>query len=215
MPNPTGKALLVLDAARDVFLAHGFAAATTDMIQQAAGVSKATVYAYYPTKEALFAAAIERQCATHVGALRAMQPGAGGTRAVLSELALAYLDFGLAPPGLSLFRVAIAEASRFPELGRTFYEQGPQTYCAIVAEHLERAIAAKELDLCGATPAEAARLFFSLVRGQAQLECLLLPERKPSGVQKRRWAELALDMFFAAYGKSRPLRKKAGKAATR
>jgi AcrR family transcriptional regulator len=39
-----------------VFLANGFSAATTDMIQQAAGVSKSTVYSHYPNKEALFAA---------------------------------------------------------------------------------------------------------------------------------------------------------------
>ena len=98
-PCPTGKALAVLDAARDVFLTHGFSAATTDMIQQAAGVSKATVYAHYPTKEALFAAVIERQCAMHMDALRAGRSMSGGIRAVLAEMANAYLDFGLAPSG--------------------------------------------------------------------------------------------------------------------
>ena len=42
----TEKQLTVLLAASDVFLEHGFSAATTDMIQQRAGVSKATVYAF-------------------------------------------------------------------------------------------------------------------------------------------------------------------------
>src|SRR3546814_9810578 len=41
------KALTVLRAARTVFLTHGFSAATTDMIQREAGVSKSTVYAHY------------------------------------------------------------------------------------------------------------------------------------------------------------------------
>src|SRR3546814_6513872 len=40
------KALTVLRAARNVFLTHGFSAATTDMIQREAGVSKSTVYAH-------------------------------------------------------------------------------------------------------------------------------------------------------------------------
>lgn len=200
---PTGKALAVLDAARDVFLTHGFAAATTDMIQQAAGVSKATVYAHYATKDALFAAVIGRQCAEHMNALRGMRRASapGDIRAVLRELAHAYLDFGLAPTGLALFRVSAAETPRFPELGRTFYENGPQVYCAIVAEHLERAVDAGELDLGQIGAQDAAKLFFSLVRGQGQLECLLLAGHKPSAAQKKHWADLSLQTFFAAFGK--------------
>src|SRR3546814_1070545 len=45
------KALTVLRAARNIFLTHGFSAATTDMIQREAGVSKSTVYAHYANKE--------------------------------------------------------------------------------------------------------------------------------------------------------------------
>ncbi len=53
------KARTILQAARKVFLEHGFSAATTDMIQQQAGVSNSTVYAHYPTKEKLFIAVVE------------------------------------------------------------------------------------------------------------------------------------------------------------
>src|SRR5471032_3558194 len=64
------KAAAVLAGARSVFLAHGFSSATTDMIQQAAGVSKATVYARYATKEALFIAVIEAECERFLGTVR-------------------------------------------------------------------------------------------------------------------------------------------------
>jgi len=199
LPLPTGKALAVLDAARDVFLTHGFSAATTDMIQQAAGVSKATVYAYYPTKEALFAAVIDRQCTMHMSALRGMRAAPGGIRAVLAELAHSYLSFGLAPEGLALFRVAAAEAPRFPELARTFYEKGPKVYCTIVAEYLERAVQAHELDLAGTTVSEASKIFFSLVRGHIQLESLLLSDRPTTAAQRKRWASLAVETFCRAF----------------
>lgn len=198
-PAPSGKALAVLDAARDVFLTHGFAAATTDMIQQAAGVSKATVYAHYPNKEALFAAVIERQCAEHMNALRALRPLAGGIRAVLHELAAAYLDFAMAPQGLALVRVVMAEAPRFPKLAGMFFDKGPAVYCAIVGEHLSRAAGSGELELGDTTALEAANLFFSLVRGQAQLECMLHPQQTATPAQKRRWARLALETFFRAF----------------
>lgn len=52
----------MLEGAKAIFLERGYAAASTDMIQQAAGVSKSTVYAYYPNKEALFTAVIEIEC---------------------------------------------------------------------------------------------------------------------------------------------------------
>ncbi|WP_412770482.1 helix-turn-helix domain-containing protein [Ralstonia solanacearum] len=45
------KEASVLKAATEVFLAHGFSAATTDMIQRRAGVSKATMYGRFPNKE--------------------------------------------------------------------------------------------------------------------------------------------------------------------
>lgn len=125
----------------------------------------------------------------------------GGVRAVRTELAQAYRDFGLAPAGLALVRVVTAEAPRFPELARTFWEKGPRVYCAIVAEHLERAVKDRELQLKAATAQEAATLFFSLVRGEAQLQCLMQPERRPSAAQKKRWAELAVETFLRAFGK--------------
>ncbi|MEI8618048.1 TetR/AcrR family transcriptional regulator [Pseudoalteromonas sp. B193] len=53
------KARTVLQAARKIFLTHGFNGATTDMIQREAGVSKSTVYAHFTNKETLFLAVIK------------------------------------------------------------------------------------------------------------------------------------------------------------
>jgi TetR/AcrR family transcriptional repressor of mexJK operon len=44
----------ILTGARRVFLRDGFAGASTDAIAAEAGVSKRTLYAYYPSKEDLF-----------------------------------------------------------------------------------------------------------------------------------------------------------------
>jgi len=44
----------ILEAARDQFLRLGFSPVTTDDIASAAGVSKATLYRYFPGKERLF-----------------------------------------------------------------------------------------------------------------------------------------------------------------
>jgi AcrR family transcriptional regulator len=50
----------ILDAATRVFAAKGFAAANTDEVAAAAGVSKGLVFRYFATKERLLQALIER-----------------------------------------------------------------------------------------------------------------------------------------------------------
>ncbi|MBD0354642.1 MAG: helix-turn-helix transcriptional regulator, partial [Rubrobacteraceae bacterium] len=53
-PRARAKRDQILDGARRVFLRDGFAGASTDDIAAEAGVSKRTLYAYYPSKEDLF-----------------------------------------------------------------------------------------------------------------------------------------------------------------
>ncbi len=57
-----GKAESILAAAKRAFLAAGFGAVSMDTIAREAGVSKATVYAHFGSKEELFGAVIEREC---------------------------------------------------------------------------------------------------------------------------------------------------------
>ncbi|MBB3945341.1 AcrR family transcriptional regulator [Rhizobium skierniewicense] len=49
----------ILDAAFEEFVEHGFSAARVEDIADRVGVTKGTVYVYFPTKEDLFAAMIE------------------------------------------------------------------------------------------------------------------------------------------------------------
>src|ERR1700759_5398755 len=126
------RAAAVLAGARAVFFTHGFSAATTDMIQQAAGVSKATVYARYATKEALFNAVVEAECARFLGEVRATEIRSRKLQDVLAALAQAYLRLVLSPDILALYRAVVGEAPRFPALARQFYLVGPHGFNGIV-----------------------------------------------------------------------------------
>ena len=53
----------VLAGARDVFMADGFEGASVDAIARAAGVSKATLYSYFPDKRLLFMEVADTECA--------------------------------------------------------------------------------------------------------------------------------------------------------
>jgi TetR/AcrR family transcriptional repressor of mexJK operon len=199
-PELNDKALKVLRAATGVFLTHGFSAATTDMIQQAAGVSKATVYAHFANKEALFVAAIEAQCEKFEASVRAIRFEPGNIAKVLRELGHAYLNIVLSETALAFMRVIIAEASRFPQLGSTFYQAGPKAILSVVSEQLAYAADAGEIDVRATGIETAAMLFFSLLRGEGQLICLMHPETRVSPVQIDRWVETAVQTFLRAFG---------------
>ena len=195
------KAAAVLAGARSVFLTHGFSAATTDMIQQAAGVSKATVYARYATKEALFNAVIEAECAQFLGTVRQTEIRSRQLHDVLAALARAYLRIVLSPQALALYRVVIGEAPRFPALARQFYLVGPHGFNVIVERHLEEAAAAGQVDFSSVGLEMAAIHFVNLVRGEAQMQCLTHPEAVPSQAQCDQWAAAAVTTFSRAFGK--------------
>ena len=57
--TPAAQRQAILRAAIEVFLERGYANASIDAIVARAGGSKATVYAYFPTKVQLFAAVFE------------------------------------------------------------------------------------------------------------------------------------------------------------
>jgi AcrR family transcriptional regulator len=197
------KARTILQAARTVFFAHGFSAASTDMIQREAGVSKSTVYAYYPGKEALFSAVIKAECAAFLANVRIIKFRSGNLRDTLTALAKAYLTITLSPSAQALFRVVIAEAPRFPELAQIFYQAGPQAMTTAVAEHLARAIDSGEVDLNEPGREAAASLFLNLVRGDPLfLQSLTHPTLVPSAAQIDHWANLAVTTFLRAYGRS-------------
>jgi TetR/AcrR family transcriptional repressor of mexJK operon len=199
-PTPS-RADTILNAARSVFLAHGFSAATTDMIQREARVSKSTVYATWPTKEALFAAVIQRECGQFANSLRHMEFESEDITRSLIRLARAYLDIVVSPMGLALYRVIVAETPRFPELGRTFFAAGPEVVASIVGQFLERAAARGQIDVQAVGYTTAANLFISIVRGEAQLECLTHPNARPSDAQIDRWVEAAVHTFVSAFVK--------------
>lgn len=202
--EPHDKSLPILKAAASVFLTHGFSAATTDMIQREAKVSKATVYACFPNKQALFAAVIERECAAMAETVRAIEPAPGDIARTLTDLGLSYLRIVLSPTGLALFRVIVAEAPRFPDLARRFYLAGPKAIAAMIADRLVQAVNAGEVDVRTAGIDAATAAFVSLLRGEGQLECLMHPDAQPSAEQLDRWVRLAVGTFLEAFGVDRP-----------
>src|SRR4029453_11002774 len=58
----------LLDAALDLFVEKGFAATRAEEVALRAGVSKGTLYLYYPSKEDLLKAVIEQRLSAEIAA---------------------------------------------------------------------------------------------------------------------------------------------------
>jgi len=198
-PAANEKAQVVLEAARKVFLQNGFSAATTDMIQREAGVSKSTVYAHYANKEALFAAVIESECAAFIRRVDELELGDMDLETRLRQLAVTYLGIVLSPRALAQYRVVSAEAPKFPELAHRFYQAGPQRLVAFITGVLARAAEAGELALGGLGADVAALAFTGIVRSDLRMHYVLHPDARPSSAQIERWAELSVQIFLQGF----------------
>jgi AcrR family transcriptional regulator len=99
--GPERRRPLVLDAAMDVFLAHGYEGASMDAIAAAAGVSKPVVYACFPSKEELFKGLFQREEARVTAEIRASLPTSAprGPEAALADGLAAFLRAVAASPG--------------------------------------------------------------------------------------------------------------------
>lgn len=142
----------VVDGAQEIFLRDGFEGASVDEIARAAGVSKATLYSYFPDKRLLFMEVASAQCRRQADEALSTMDMSLPPEAVLRQVAHTFLGFIFSEMGQRIFRICVAEADRFPELGQQFYESGPMTMRRALVGYLSAArdrgeIAADDLDL--------------------------------------------------------------------
>lgn len=198
-PTLDKKTLCVLEAATRVFLQHGFSAASTDMIQKEAGVSKATIYNRYPTKEALFTAVIEERCKLTTTEVTGIQATSDNVEDILMQIGKTYLKIILSTEGIALYRTVAAEAVRFPEMGEIFYISGPHSINETIGGYLAEAEQKGDLSFHPMGVDQATVLFVSMLRGEGQMQGLMYPNSAPSDAQINHWTKLAVDTFLRAF----------------
>ena len=187
----------VLQGARDVFLSDGFEGASVDTIARAAGVSKATLYSYFPDKRLLFMEVARCECGRQAQVAAARIDMAAAPREVLLQAGAQMVDFFLSDFGVRVFRICVAEADRFPDLGREFYDSGPAVAHRLLVQYLTDAVARG--DLVVADIALAADQFVELCKADLfpRMVFGLLAEAGPA--DRQRVVQGAVDTFLARY----------------
>ena len=194
------KCAQVLEGARKVFMDRGYEGASVDEIARVAGTSKATLYSYFPDKRQLFAAVMQTQCG-RTGIVIDQEATDEPVEATLRRMARSFATFLFSPGAQEMFRVCIAEAGRFPELGAAFHASGPARAHARLVDFFDGARARGELAIDD--PETAAEQFTALCKAGLFLRALL--GGPPAGPEEiERVADEAVRTFLARYGKDSP-----------
>ncbi len=192
----------ILEAAASVFLRNGYLGTSMDEVAAVAGASKQAVYKHFADKQRLFTELVESivdEAGDRVHAEVRGLADSGDLAADLRDLARRQLIAVMQPRLLQLRRLVIAEAARFPELGRTFYERGPGRTLAALADAFAHLADRGVLKLDD--PVEAAQHFNWLVMSMPLNRAMLLGQDEPPPAEEvDRQAEAGVRVFLAAYG---------------
>ncbi|QLQ14793.1 MAG: TetR/AcrR family transcriptional regulator [Micropruina sp.] len=137
-PRAVAKRRQIALAARELFLSDGYARTSMDAVTQAAGVSKQTLYAYFPSKEVLLRSVVVDEL---TGLLApAERPELRATREnlpeVLFQLARGYLRHLMTPTSIALLRLMIGEAASLGSMRNMFREAVPVHILGDIREFL-------------------------------------------------------------------------------
>jgi AcrR family transcriptional regulator len=169
-PSPDERRAAILDIAHEAFLMDGYSGTSMSRIAALVGGSKATLYSYFPSKKDLFVAVIDRETAGLYDRIFNMELTADEPRAAITELVRRCLDGLLSDPIVSGYRLIIAEAGRFPEIGRTAYELAVRRGLERIARYFAKAVAEGTLRPCD--PVQAAETFLDLTAGNLHTQRL-------------------------------------------
>ena len=142
---PEERPKQILEAALEVFGERGLAVSRLDDIAKRAGLSKGTIYLYFPNKEELFREVVRNTVVSNIESSEQEISTMGGTATeVLSRSLRAYWIFIRSAKFAPLFRLIHAEIQNFPDLARFYAEEVVSRRLRLIASIIERGVASGE-----------------------------------------------------------------------
>jgi AcrR family transcriptional regulator len=135
----------LLDAALDLFVEKGFAATRSEEVAQRAGVSKGTLYLYYPSKEELLKAVIRRNVVSEIAeSLDIVEQFDGSSAALLTTIFDQWwLRIGETRAS-GIVKLMLSEVRNFPEIAQFYVDEVIAPSHRLMSVILERGIARGE-----------------------------------------------------------------------
>ena len=131
----------LIDAAMDLFVERGFAGTRSEEVAKRAGVSKGTLYLYFPSKEDLFKAVVRTHLSAPIAEGQALADEFAGSSAELLRTLIQMLwhHVGHTAAG-SICKVIMAEARNFPDIAQFYVSEVIEPTHRLMAGALQRGI---------------------------------------------------------------------------
>lgn len=184
-----------LDAARELFLAHGYDAVSLSDVVANSGGSLSTLYALFGNKRGLLKAVMQSQFERDMRELDGLISRAATPGEVLLDIALGTQEYLTAPDMIRFMRFVIGESLRSPEFGQKFFESVHLTFVRRYAGMLESWNTEGLLRI--SDPDLAARQFISLVLHDLHVRAIY--GGGATCAPDRHEAEQAVALFLAYY----------------
>jgi AcrR family transcriptional regulator len=190
-----------LEIAQELFAENGFVGTTMDMIVARAGGSKATLYKYFPSKDALIAGLMDEVVNTI--SRQAPMPDLDGMTIdqALMKIGLGFLQGVSSPRAVALLRLCLGEYGRFPQLSRVVWEHGPAVTYANFQRFLQEREQAGEIGSIEDYQF-AAEQFIAAIVGHLQLKVAMGIADPPSPEECERRVASVVRTFLARYGRT-------------
>lgn len=179
-------------------MAEGFEGATVDDIARIAGVSKTTLYKYFPDKRSLFAAVAQTACEEQTELAMSFVQDGDDFAAGLVNGCKSFMKFMFSPFGLQMYRTMTSESARFPEFGRQFWATGPEAAHRQLRAVLRDAVAAGTLQITDFELASETLTELCMVHLHSRLLLGVIDHARPDQID--RVARNAVDTFMARFG---------------
>lgn len=191
----------ILEGAGRIFSTLGFDAASMNDVAREAQVSKATLYVYFQDKEHLFTAICAERRDRNIAEIIALLDREKPLEEVLTRVGTEIMAIIAQPFVVAAHRIVIGVAERMPEVGREFYEAGPQRTIDAVAALIDYHVDAGRLKVSDS--GLAAAQFLELVQATIMRPRLYGAISELATAQEiDRVVKSAVAMFIAAYGTS-------------
>ena len=195
-PKDLEKRAAILDAAKKLFLIHGFDGVSMDAIAGEAGVSKLTVYNHFTDKETLFVEAVKAKCQEQLPDELFLPPAGGPIRDALLKIGQRFFALVSSDVSTNLHRMILADQRNGPKLGQMFWEAGPARINTSFERFLDNAVASGQLDIPDTEV--AASHFLCLLKGAVNVR--MLCSDAPVGAEAdEQHIVSVVDFFLRAY----------------
>lgn len=194
------KRQTILEVAKATFGELGFERASMSEICARVGGSKATLYNYFPTKEALFLEVIFRASeADFENTLLSLQADGLSLQDSLSQFGRSFLSLLYSADVMAMRRLLVSEAGR-NQIGPHFWDLGPRRGSQAIASFLHKAM---QQGLLRTAPADIATNHLQALLESELIQRFFFQHLPPPDAQEiAQCTDRAVQTFMAAYGPS-------------